>query len=58
MVVYVNSSYEIGGALKVSLVMLSEISIFEQCPKMFGAVVVIYSASSYDRKADYKHFCT
>ena len=49
---------KLGGALKVSLVMLSEISIFEQCPKMFGAVVVIYSASSYDRKADYKHFCT
>jgi hypothetical protein len=35
----------------VSVIMLSEIAIFEQCRKMFGA-------GAYERKANYKHFCT
>jgi len=39
-------------------VIMSEITIFKQCPKMLGAVVMIYSAGAYDRKANYKHFCT
>jgi hypothetical protein len=59
MVVCVDSSYELGGggAFVVS-VMLSEITIFEQCPKMLGAVVMIYSAGANDRKANCKRFCT
>lgn len=46
-----------GGGFMFS-VMLSEITIFEQCPKMLGAIVVIYSAGACDRKANYRHFCT
>lgn len=59
MVVYVDSSYELGGggAFMVS-VMLSEITVFEQYPEMLGAVVIIYSAGANDRKANCKHFCT
>lgn len=45
------------GAPMIS-VMLSEIAIFEQCPKMLGAIVMIYSSGAYDRKANFKHFST
>jgi len=39
-------------------VMLSEITIFEQCPKMLSAIGMIYNAGACDRKANYKHFST
>jgi hypothetical protein len=38
-------------------VMLSEISVFERCSKLLGAVVMIYSASACDKRGNYKHFC-